>query len=104
MTDWVNCERMAASFIKIKPQPNPAEFASAFFMPVNILFFQNLRQEESRKSALHALIERITAYPDRKMAVKLGLGKGLRKPMGDKICIPTSRKTPDTGYLWREYQ
>ena len=32
------------------------------------------RQEESRKSVLHALIERIQAYPDRKMEVKFRIG------------------------------
>jgi len=26
---------------KIKQQPNPAEFSSAFFMPANKLFFRN---------------------------------------------------------------
>jgi len=34
------------------------------------LLKEELEQEESCKSALHALIERITAYPDRKMEVK----------------------------------
>ena len=44
-------------------------------MPVKTLCFQNLRQEESRKSVLHALIERIQAYPDRKMEVKFRIGE-----------------------------
>ena len=44
-------------------------------MPVNTLFFQNLRQEESCKEALHALIERIQAYPDRKVEVKFRIGE-----------------------------
>ena len=69
MREW------ALALLKIKPQPNPAEFASAFFVPVNTLFFQNLRQEESRKSVLHALIERIQAYPDRKVEVKFRIGE-----------------------------
>ena len=33
------------------------------------LLKQELQQDDSRKLALHALIERITAYPDRKMEV-----------------------------------
>ena len=44
-------------------------------MPVNTLCFQNLRQEESRKSVLHALIEWIQAYSDRKMEVKFRIGE-----------------------------
>ena len=50
-------------------------------MPVNTLCFQNLRQKESRKSVLHALIERIQAYPDRKMEV-------LSLELGTKLCPP----------------
>ena len=62
------------ALLKIKSQPNPAESSSAFFMPVNTLFFQNLREDEKiRKSVLHALIERIQAYPDRKVEVKFGI-------------------------------
>ena len=41
------------------------------------LLKKELEQEESRKSTLHALIERITAYPDRKMEVKFRIGKEL---------------------------
>ena len=59
----------------MKPQPNPAESSSAFFMPVNTLFFQNLRQEESCKEALHVMIEGIQAYPDRKVEVKFRIGE-----------------------------
>ena len=45
-------------------------------MPVNTLFFQNLREiEKIRKEALHALIERIQAYPDRKVEVKFRVGE-----------------------------
>ena len=45
-------------------------------MPVNTLFFQNLRENEKiRKSVLHALIERIQAYPDRKVEVKFRIGE-----------------------------
>ena len=45
-------------------------------MPVNTLFFQNLREDEkARKEALHALMERIQAYPDRKVEVKFRIGE-----------------------------
>ena len=52
-------------------------------MPVKTLCFQNLRQEESRKSVLHALIERIQAYPDRKMEVKFRIGDKTLPPRVD---------------------
>ena len=43
-------------------------------MPVNTLFFQNLREDEKiRKSVLHALM--IQAYPDRKVEVKFRIGE-----------------------------
>ena len=62
------------ALLKIKSQPNPAESSSAFFMPVNTLFFQNLREDEKiRKSVLHALM--IQAYPDRKVEVKFRIGE-----------------------------
>jgi len=73
---------------KIKSQPCPAEFASVFFMPVNTLCFQNLRQEESRKSVLHALIERIQAYPDRKMEVKFRIGEKIEGSDGGQKLDP----------------
>ena len=64
-------------------------------MPVNTLFFQNLREDEKiRKSVLHALIERIQAYPDRKVEVKLELGRKLKGQVGDKTLTPTCRHTP----------
>ena len=45
-------------------------------MPVNTLFFQNLREDEKiRKSVLHGLMEKIQAYPDRKVEVKFGIGE-----------------------------
>ena len=52
-------------------------------MPVNTLFFQNLREDEKiRKSALHALIERIQAYRDRKMEVKFRIGGKIEETGG----------------------
>ena len=68
MRKWV------LALLKIESQPNPAESSSAFFMPVNTLFFQNLREDEKiRKSVLHALM--IQAYPDRKVEVKFRIGE-----------------------------
>ncbi len=65
------------ALLKIKSQPNPAESSSAFFMPVNTLFFQNLRENEKiRKSVLHALIER--------WKLSLELGRKLKGLVGDK--------------------
>ena len=81
MRKWV------LALLKIKPQPNPAESSSAFFMPVNTLFFQNLRENEKiRKEALHALIER--------WKLSLELGRKLKGQVGDKNLTPTSRHTP----------
>ena len=89
MREWV------LALLKIKPQPNPAESSSAFFMPVNTLFFQNLRENEKiRKSVLHALIERIQAYPDRKVEVLLRIGKKIEGTGGGQNFDPTSRHTP----------
>ena len=82
------------ALLKIKPQPNPAESSSAFFMPVNTLCFQNLRQEESRKSVLHALIERIQAYPDRKVEVKFRIGEKTEGTGGGQIFDPHESTYP----------
>ena len=60
---------------------------SSFFVPVNTLFFQNLRENEKiRKEALHALIER--------WKLSLELGRKLKEQVGDKNLTPTSRHTP----------
>ena len=84
------------ALLEIRPQPNPAEFASAFFMPVNTLFFQNLRQEESRKEALHAMIEGIQAYPDRKMEVKFRIGEKVKGTHGGRDPYPHESTYPAT--------
>ena len=79
--------KLVLALLKIKPQPNPAESSSAFFMPVNTLFFQNLRENEKiRKSVLHALIER--------WKLSLELGRKLKGQVGDKTLTPTCRHTP----------
>ena len=79
----------ALALLKIRPQPNPAESSSAFFMPVNTLFFQNLREDEKiRKSVLHALIERIQAYPDRKVEVKFRIGEKTEGTGGGQSFAP----------------
>ena len=83
------------ALLKIKPQPNPAESSSAFFMPVNTLFFQNLRENEKiRKSVLHALIERIQAYPDRKVEVKFRIGEKTEGTGGGQNFAPHESTYP----------
>ena len=58
-------------------------------MPVNTLFFQNLRENEKiRKSVLHALIERIQAYPDRKVEVKFRIGEKTEGTGGGQKLAP----------------
>ena len=48
------------------------------------LLKQELQQnEKARKEALHALIERIQAYPDRKMEVKFRIGDKTLPPRVD---------------------
>ena len=77
------------ALLKIKQQPNPAESSSAFFMPVNTLFFQNVREDEKiRKSVLHALIERIQAYPDQKVEVKFRIGEKIEGTCGGQNFAP----------------
>ena len=89
--------KLVLALLKIKPQPNPAESSSAFFMPVNTLFFQNLRENEKiRKSVLHALIER--------WKLSLELGRKLKGLVGDKNLTPTSRHTPYTLCSRYEFQ
>ena len=79
--------KLVLALLKIKPQPNPAESSSAFFMPVNTLFFQNLRENEKiRKSVLHALIER--------WKLSLELGRKLKGQVGDKTLPPHESTYP----------
>jgi len=69
------------------------------------LLKQELQQDEkARKEALHALIERIQAYPDRKMEVKFRIGRREEKIAGGELDTPTSQHTPYTSYLLRGYQ
>ena len=83
------------ALLKIKPQPNPAESSSAFFVPVNTLFFQNLRENEKiRKSVLHALIERIQAYPDQKVEVKFRIGEKIEGTGGGQNFDPHESTYP----------
>ena len=56
-------------------------------MPVNTLFFQNLRENEKiRKEALHALM--IQAYPDRKVEVKFRIGEETEGTGGGQKLAP----------------
>ena len=88
MREWI------LALLKIKPQPNPAESSSAFFMLVNTLFFQNLRQEESCKEALHVMIEGIQAYPDRKVEVKFRIGEKTEGTGGGQNFAPHESTYP----------
>ena len=55
------------------------------------LLKQELQQnEEARKDALHALIERIQAYPDRKVEVKFRIGEKTEGTGGGQKLAPTS--------------
>ena len=47
-----------------------------------------LLSEEAGKAALHALIKRITAYPDRKMEVKFRIGEQVEKIAGGELDDP----------------
>ena len=55
------------------------------------LLRQELQQDEkARKDALHALIERVTAYPDRKMEVKFRIGQREEEIAGGELDAPTT--------------
>ena len=59
------------------------------------LLRQELQQDEkARKDALHALIERITAYPDRKMEVKFRIGQREDKIAGGELDDPHQSTYP----------
>ena len=55
------------------------------------------RQEESRKSALPALIERIKAYPDRKMDVRFRIGGKFEGTHGGQDLYPHESTYPVRG-------
>ena len=59
------------------------------------LLRRKLQQDnESRKSALHTLIERITAYPDRKMEVKFRIGEKVEGTHGGQDLYPHESQLP----------
>ena len=58
------------------------------------LLKQELQQDDSRKLALHALIERITAYPDRKMEVDFRLGESEKETAGEDKNYPRQSTYP----------
>ena len=69
--------------------------------PVKLTIFRKLlrrklqQDNESRKVALQALIERIIADPDRKMEVKFRIGQREEKIAGGELVMtPTSQHTP----------
>ena len=66
-------------------------------MPVNTLFFQNLREDEKiRKSVLHALM--IQAYPDRKVEVKFRIGEKTEGTGGGQKLDPHESTYPVPGF------
>ena len=59
------------------------------------LLRQELQQDEkARKAALQALIERITAYPDRKMEVKFRIEQREEKIAGGELDDPHQSTYP----------
>ena len=59
------------------------------------LLKQELQQDEkARKEALHALIERIQAYPDRKMEVRFRIGRREEKIAGGELDDPHQSTYP----------
>ena len=59
------------------------------------LLKQELQQnEEARKDALHALIERIQAYPDRKVEVKFRIGEKTEGTGGGQNFAPHESTYP----------
>ena len=68
--------------------------------PVDLTTFRKLlrkelqENKESRKPALHALIERITAYPDRKMEVKFRIEEKMKGIHGGQDLYPHESQYP----------
>ena len=59
------------------------------------LLRQELQQgEKARKEALHALIERVTDYPDRKMEVKFRIGEKVKGTHGGRDLYPHESTYP----------
>jgi len=72
--------------------------------PVELPTFRELlrrelqQDEKARKEALHALIERIKAYPDRKMEVKFRIGEKVKGTHGGQHSDPHESKYPAPGF------
>ena len=80
---------MDVSFTKNKATAQPCRVFLGFFYACNTLFFQNLREDESAcKEALHALMERIQAYPDRKVEVNFRIGEKIEGTDGGQKLDP----------------
>ena len=75
--------------------------------PVQLTAFRKLlrrklqQDNESRKSALHALIERIIAYPNRKMEVKFRIGEKVEETHGGQDLSPHERSYPGGARMTR---
>ena len=66
------------------------------------LLRRKLQQDnESRKSALHALIERIIAYPNRKMEVKFRIREKVEETHGGQDLSPHERSYPGGARMTR---
>ena len=52
------------------------------------------QDNESRKLAVQTMIERIKAYPDKKMEVKFRVGEKFEGTHGEQDSAPTSQHTP----------
>ena len=60
---------------------------------------QELQQnEQARKEALHALIERVTAYSDRNMEVKFRIWDKVKGTHGGQHSAPHESTYPVTGF------
>ena len=80
--------------------------------PVELPIFRELlkqelqQNEEARKDALHALIERIQAYPDRKVEVKFRIGEKTEGTGGGQKLDPHESTYPVPGFTtgpWADY-
>ena len=54
------------------------------------------QDNESRKLAVQTMIERIKAYPDKKMEVKFRVGEKFEGTHGEQDSDPTAVQTPAT--------
>ena len=63
------------ALLENKATAQPCRVFLGFFYACKYLILSESEDEKIRKSVLHALIERIQAYPDRKVEVKFRIGE-----------------------------